>query len=167
MVLDITLAPLALETKTFNAGDMVKITVSFHYKVGVNTTLKLQVSPYYTNLWGRNLVESCKGQSDILLEATSTEVIKTVDVNMLLVAKSLGGIENGTYGLVVWLRPQDSTNDPWGLPGPIASVEQENVLIVSGNSSGGFTDILSSMMPMLMMVMMMGMMGPMLSGGSE
>lgn len=167
MVLEITLAPLALETKSFNAGDTVKITVSFHYKVGVNTTLKLQASPYYTNIWGRNLVDSCKGQTDILLEATSTEVIKTVDVNILLIAKSLGGIEDGTYGLVVWLRPQDSTDGPWAIPGPIAKVEQENVLIVSGNSSGGFTDILSSMMPMLMMVMMMGMIGPMLSGGGE
>ena len=39
--------------------------------------------------------------------------------------------------------------------------------MVSGNSSGGITDILSSMMPMLMMVMMLGMIGPMLSGGSE
>jgi hypothetical protein len=167
MVLDITLAPLALETKIFNSGEKVRVTVSFHYKVGVNTTLKLQASPYYTNIWGKNLVDSCKGQTDILLEATSTEVIKTADVDMLLVAKSLGGIENGTYGLVVWLRPQDSTDNPWVLPGPIAAVEQENVLIVSGNSSGGFTDTLSSMMPMLMMVMMMGMMGPMLSGGSE
>lgn len=167
MVLDITLAPLALETKTFNAGETVRVTVSFRYRVGVNTTLKLQASPYYTNFFGKNLVESCKGQTDILLEATSTEVEKMVDVDMLLVAKSLGGIENGTYGLVVWLRPQDSTNDPWVLPGPIARVEQENVLIVSGNSSGGFTDTLSSMMPMLMMVMMLGMIGPMLSGGSE
>ena len=109
MVLDITLAPLALETKTFNAGDTVRVTVSFQYKVGVNTTLKLQASPYYTNFLGKHLVESCKGQTDILLEATSTEVEKTADVDMLLVAKSLGGIENGTYGLVVWLRPQDST----------------------------------------------------------
>ena len=167
MVLNITLAPLALETKSFNSGETVRVTVSFNYRVGVNTTLKLQASPYYTNIWGRNLVDICKGQTDILLEATSTEVIKTADVDMLLVAKSLGGIENGTYWLVVWLRPQDSTDNPWVLPGPIAAVEQENVLIVSGNSSGGFTDILSSMMPMLMMVMMMGMMGPMLSGGSE
>jgi hypothetical protein len=167
MVLEITLAPLALETKSFNAGDTVKITVSFHYKVGVNTTLKLQAAPYYTNIWGRNLVDSCKGQSDILLEATSTEVIKTVDVNMLLVSKSLGGIDDGTYGLVVWLRPQDSNDGPWAIPGPIAKVEQENVLIVTGNSSGGITGTLSSMMPMLMMVMMLGMIGPMLSGGSE
>jgi hypothetical protein len=167
MVLDIVLAPLALETKTFNAGETVRVTVSFGYRVGVNTTLRLQAAPYYSNLFGKNLVDSCKGLTDILLEATSTEVVKTAAVDMLLVAKSLGGIDNGTYGLVVWLRPQDASAGPWGLPGPIARVEQENVLIVSGNTSGGFTDILSSMMPMLMMVMMLGMIGPMLSGGDE
>jgi hypothetical protein len=53
------------------------------------------------------------------------------------------------------------------LPSPLARAEQDNVLVVSGNSSGGITDTISSMMPMLMLVMMLGMIGPMLSGGSE
>ena len=84
-----------------------------------------------------------------------------------LTPSSLGGIENGTYGLVVWLRSGNSTADPWTLPSPLARAEQDNVLVVSGNSSGGITDIFSSMMPMLMLVMMLGMVGPMLSGGEE
>jgi hypothetical protein len=67
-------------------------------------------------------------------------------VDFILVSKSLGGIDNGTYGLRVWI---EGTN---------AVAEQDNVLIVSGNSSGG--DMFSSMIPILMMVMMLGMIMP-------
>jgi hypothetical protein len=135
--------------------------------VGVDFSLKLLAAPYYTNLFGKNLVEECQGQADLFLETSSEEIEKEAAVDMNLIPKSLGGIENGTYGLVVWLRPGNSSDDPWTLPSPLARAEQDNVLIVSGNSSGGFMDSLSSMMPMLMMVMMLGMMGPMLSGGDE
>jgi hypothetical protein len=163
-MLELALAPLALETTTFQAGDTVRVTVSFRYKVGVDTSLKLLAAPYYTNLFGKNLVEQCQGQSDLFLEASSTEGEKTAAVDMVLVPKSLGGIDNGTYGLVVWLRPENSSASPWTLPGPIARAEQDNVLVVSGNSSGGFMDSISSMMPMLMMVMMLGMVMPLMQG---
>jgi hypothetical protein len=166
-VLDIALAPLALQTANFNAGDTVRITVSFQYKVGVDTSLTLLAAPYYTNIFGRHLVEQCQGQADLLLEASFSEIEKTAAVDMSLVPKSMGGIENGTYGLVVWLRVGELTRDPWALPGPLALVEQDNVLIVTGNSTGGFTDTFSSIMPMLMMVMMMGMVTPMLQGMGE
>jgi len=166
-VLEVNLAPLALTTGNFAAGDTVRVTVSFQYRVGVDTSLTLRAAPYYSNLFGKHLVSACVGQTDLLLEPSSEAMEKTAAVDIALTPSSLGGIENGTYGLVVWLRSGNSTADPWTLPSPLARAEQENVLVVSGNSSGGITDTLSSMMPMLMLVMMLGMIGPMLSGGSE
>ncbi len=166
-MLELALAPLALETKTFQSGETIRVTVSFQYKVGVDTNLTLRAAPYYSNLFGKHLVSACTGQADLLLEPSSEATERIAAVDMALTPSSLGGIESGTYGLVVWLRSGDSTADPWTLPGPIARSEQDNVLVVAGNSSGGFMDSLSSMMPMLMMVMMLGMVGPMLSGESD
>lgn len=156
MELDVVFAPMALETGTFNVGDKVRVTVSFKYVIGVNTTVKLLAGPYYTNLFGKHMVSACIGQADIDLPASSTSADGSGTVDFILVAKSLGGIDNGTYGLRVWI---EDTN---------AVAEQDNVLIVSGNSSGG--DMFSSMMPMLMMVMMLGMIMPMtqqMGGGTE
>jgi hypothetical protein len=166
-VLEVNLAPLALETTTFLAGDTVRVTVSFRYRVGVDTRLNLLAAPYYTNLFGKNIVEQCRGQTELYLEVSPEENQQTAAVDMTLIPASLGGIENGTYGLAVWLRADDSTAGPWSWPGPLARAEQDNVLVVSGNSGGGMTDTFSSMMPMLMLVMMLGTVGPLLSGGSE
>jgi len=147
VALDIVLAPMALEPKTFNVGEKVRVTVSFKYVVGVNTTVKLLAGPYSTNLFGKHLVSSCVGQAEIQLPASSTLADGAGTVDFILIAKPLGGIDNGTYGLRVWI---EDTN---------AVAEQDNVLIISGNTSGG--DMFTSMMPMLMMVMMMGMIMPM------
>lgn len=148
MALEIVFAPMALEPGTFNVGDKVRVTVSFKYVIGVNTTVKLLAGPYYTNLFGKHMVSSCVGQADIELPASSTPADGTATVDFILIAKSLGGIENGTYGLRVWI--EDTS----------AIAEQDNVIIVSGNTSGG--DMFSSMMPMIMMLMMMmGMIMPM------
>ena len=147
MVLDITLAPLALEPKTFSVGDTVRVTVSFKYIVGVNKTVKLSTGPYYTNLFGKHLVDQCVGDADVALVPASTPAAQTATVDFILIPKANGGIDNGTYGLRVWI---EDTN---------AVAEQDNVIVVSGNSSGG--DMFTSMMPMLMMVMMMGMIMPM------
>ena len=147
MTLDIALAPMALEPNTFNVGEKVRVTVSFKYVVGVNTTVKLLAGPYYTNILGKHLVSTCVGQAEIQLPASSTPADGTGTVDFILIAKSLGGIDNGTYGLRVWI---EDTN---------AVAEQDNVIIVSGNTGGG--DMFTSMMPMLMMVMMMGMIMPM------
>jgi hypothetical protein len=147
MVLDIALAPLALEPKTFNVGDTVRVTVSFKYTVGVNKTVKLSTGPYYTNLFGKHLVDQCVGDADIALVPASTPAAQTATVDFILIPKANGGIDNGTYGLRVWI---EDTN---------AVAEQDNVIIVSGNSSGG--DMFTSMMPMIMMLMMMGMIMPM------
>jgi len=147
MVLDIALAPLALEPKTFNVGDTVRVTVSFKYIVGVNKTVKLSTGPYYTNLFGKHLVDQCVGDADVALVPASTPAAQTATVDFILIPKANGGIDNGTYGLRVWI---EDTN---------AVAEQDNVIVVSGNSSGG--DMFSSMMPMIMMLMMMGMIMPM------
>jgi hypothetical protein len=147
MVLDIALAPLALEPKTFNVGDTVRVTVSFKYTVGVNKTVRLFAGPYYTNLFGKHLVDQCVGNADVALVPASTPAAQTATVDFILIPKANGGIENGTYGLRVWI---EGTN---------AVAEQDNVIVVSGNSSGG--DMFTSMMPMIMMLMMMGMIMPM------
>ncbi len=146
-MLDIAFAPMALEPETFNVGEKVRVTVSFKYVVGVNTTVKLLAGPYYTNILGKHLVSTCVGQAEIQLPASSTPADGTGTVDFILIAKSLGGIDNGTYGLRVWI---EDTN---------AVAEQDNVIIVSGNTGSG--DMFSSMMPMLMMVMMIGMIMPM------
>ena len=145
-MLDIAFAPMALEPETFNIGEKVRVTVSFKYVVGVNTTVKLLAGPYYTNILGKHLVSSCVGQADIQLPASSTPADGSGTVDFILIAKSLGGIENGTYGLRVWI---EDTN---------AVAEQDNVIIVSGNTGSG--DMFSSMLPMVMMLMMVGMIMP-------
>ena len=151
MVLNIVLAPLALEPQTFNVGDKVRVTVSFKYVVGVNTTVKLFAGPYSTNIFGKHMVTSCVGQADVSLIAASEPNPQSTSVDFILIPKANGGIDNGTYGLRVWI---EDTN---------AVAEQDNVIIVSGNA--GSTDIFSSMMPMMMMLMMLGMVMPMVTGG--
>ncbi|QYY58457.1 hypothetical protein [Dehalococcoides mccartyi] len=147
MALNIVLAPMALEQKTFNVGDTVRVTVSFKYTVGVNKTVRLLAGPYYTNLFGKHLVDQCVGDADIALVPASTPAVQTATVDFILIPKATGGIEDGTYGLRVWI---EDTN---------ALAEQDNVIIVNGNP--GSSDMFSSMMPMIMMLMMMGMIMPM------
>ena len=146
MVTGITLAPLALEQTTFNVGDTVRVTVSFNYTVGVNKTVRLFAGPYYTNLLGKHLVDQCVGDADVALVPSSTPAAQTATVDFILIPKANSGIENGTYGLRVWI---EDTN---------AVAEQDDVIIVTGNT--GSSDMFSSMMPMIMMLMMMGMIMP-------
>lgn len=153
MVLDITLAPMALEQKTFNVGDTVRVTVSFKYAVGVNKTVKLFAGPFSTNLFGKHLVDQCIGDADVPLVPASTPATQTGTVDFILVPKANDGIEDGTYGLRVWI---EDTN---------AVAEQDEVIIVTGNPAS--SDMFSSMMPMIMMVMMMGMVMPMMKQTGE
>jgi len=152
MVLDIVLAPMALASKTFNVGDTIRVTVSFKYAVGVNTTVRLLAGPYYINIFGKHVVSTCVGRVDISLVAVSTPTPQTAEVDFLLVPKANGGIDNGTYGLRVWI---EGTN---------AVAEQDNVIIVSGNPTGGFD--ISGVLPMVMMLMMLGMVMPMVTEGA-
>jgi hypothetical protein len=152
VTLDIVLAPLALAPKTFNVGDKVRVTVSFKYVVGVNTMVKLFAGPYYTNIFGKHLVTPCVGEAEVSLVAASTPTAQSASVDFILIPKANGGIDNGTYGLRVWI---EGTN---------AVAEQDSVIIVTGNP-GGVSDMFSAMMPMLMMLMMMGMVMPMVTEG--
>jgi hypothetical protein len=152
VTLDIVLAPLALAPKTFSVGDKVRVTVSFKYVVGVNTTVKLFAGPYYTNIFGKHMVDPCVGQAEVSLVAASSPTSQTASVDFILIPKANGGIDNGTYGLRVWI---EGTN---------AVAEQDSVVIVTGNP-GGVSDMFSAMMPMLMMLMMMGMVMPMVTEG--
>jgi hypothetical protein len=145
-LLGIVFAPMSFTPVNFTVGETIRVNVSFRYVVGVNTTVTLFAGPYSTNLLGKHMVDSCVGQADVSLPASSTPADGSASVDFMLIPKSQGGIDNGTYGLRVWIK---DTN---------ALAEQDNLIIVSGNSSGG--DMLSSMMPMLMMVMMMAMIMP-------
>jgi hypothetical protein len=148
VALDIVLTPMELSPETFNAGETIRVTVSFEYTVGINTSVKVFAGPYYTNLFGKHMVDQCVGRTAVSLSATSTPTPQTVDADFVLIPKANGGIENGTYGLRVWI---EDTN---------ALAEQDSAVIITGNpSSGG--DMFSAMMPMLMMLMMMGMIMPM------
>src|SRR4030067_811346 len=89
--------------------------------LGINPTMRLLAGPYYTNLFGEHLVDSCIGQADVSLAVASTPAQQSADIDFMLVPKSLGGIDNGTYGLRVWVE------------GSNALAEQDNVLIVSRN----------------------------------
>lgn len=148
-MLNISLAPLALEPKTFNVGDTVRVIISFKYMVGVNTTVKMYAGPYYTNIFGKHMVDSCVGRSDVSLITASTPTNKTASVDFPIVPSAQGGIEDGTYGLRVWV---EGTN---------AIAEQDNIIVVTGNPAG-IGGIMEMMMPILMMVMMMGMVVPMM-----
>ena len=152
-MLDIVLAPMALAQKQFSIGDTIRVTASFKYTVGVPTTVRISAGPYYTNIFGKHMVDSCVGSADVSLASASTPADKTAEVDFILIPKANGGIEDGTYGLRVWIENTDLV------------AEQDSVIIVSGNpSGGGLTDMFTSMMPMLMMVMMLGMMMPMMQG---
>ncbi len=149
--LDIVFQPMALAPKTFPVGSTIRVTVAFRYTAGAAAVVRLLAGPYYTNVLGRHMVDPCVASIDLPLAAALTPAEKTATVDFLLIPKAQGGIDNGTYGLRVWV---EGTN---------ADVAQDNVLIVAGNA-GGLLDTLSAMMPLLMMFLMMGMVMPMLQG---
>jgi len=150
VALDIVLTPMELSPETFNAGETIRVTVSFEYTVGINTVVKIYAGPFYTNLFGKHMVDACVGSADVSLTVATEPASQTAQVDFALTPKAQGGIEDGTYGLRVWV---EDTN---------AVAEQDNVIIVTGNpSSSGSGDMFTAMMPMLMMVMMMGMVMPM------
>ena len=152
----LVLVPLELVQKSFPVGSTIRVTIAFKYQVGLNTTVKLKVVPYYTNVTGKHTVDSCLGSADVSLTAASTPTDKTATVDFPLVptATQGGGIENGTYGLRAWID------------GTTATADADNALVVTGNPTAapGIWDSLTAMMPMLMMVMMMGMVMPMMQG---
>jgi hypothetical protein len=151
----ITIGPLSLTQQQFAPGDTVRVTVSFSYTVGADTTVTLKAGPYNPSVWGKDMIDSCVGSADVSLPRAPTLTAITATVDFHLVPKAQGGIDDGTYGLAVWIDGTD------------AEAEQESVIVVSGNPQGGLSgiaDTLSTMMPMMMMGMMMMMIMPMSQG---
>ncbi len=148
----IVFGPLALKQQTFPVRSNARVTVSFSYTVAVNTPVKLKAGPYYTNVLGKQLVDSCVGSIDISLPVALQPTNKTATVDFTLVPKASGGIEDGTYGLRVWI---EDTN---------AVADADGVLVVTGNPAG--FDI-SSILPLMMVMMMMGVVMPMMEGTEE
>ena len=139
------MAPLALEPKTFPVGSTIRVTVSFKYITPKTITVKLKAGLYYTTLGIKRMVDSCVGSADVtLLTAALTPVDKTATVDFPLIPKAQGGIENGTYGLRVWIEGTD------------AVAEADNVLVVTGNP-GNTVDMLMPLMAMMMIMPIMGM----------
>ncbi len=155
-MLNIVLAPLALAAKTFPVGSAIRVTVSFAYTTGAATKLTLRAGPYYTNTIPpfKHLVDACVGSSEIILPVAMVPTAAQATVDFLLVPKSQNGIEDGTYGLRVWID------------GTTATAAADNALVATGNPTAapGICDSLMAMMPMLMMVMMLGMVMPMMQG---
>ncbi len=149
--LNIAFGPLALKQQTFPVGSTIRVTVSFSYTVAVNAKVKLKAEPYYTNVTGKHLVDSCVGSTDISLPVALQPANKTATVDFTLVPKASGGIDNGTYGLEVSFEGTDVVADA------------DNVIVVTGNP----TDILSSILPLMIVMMMMGMIVPMMGGTEE
>ncbi len=129
-MLNIAFAPMSLVAKTFNVGDKIKVTAAFSYTVSVSTKITLSACPYYISAGLKPLVSSCVGSTDVQLVATATPTPMTVDIVLTLVPKAQGGIENGTYGLIVWVG-SPSIND-FSLMFA-SKAWQDNIIIVTGN----------------------------------
>jgi hypothetical protein len=149
MTLDVVFSPLALEPRTFNVGDTIRVSASFKYTVGVDTTVTVQAGPYQYKLGVLDRIGSCFGSTDVSLPKAVTPTEKQFTVDFKLVPKADGGIDNGTYGLIV------------EIPGTDLNAKQDGVLIVTGNPA---STSIWDMIPMLVMVMMLGMIMPMMSG---
>jgi len=155
-MLNLVFAPMALAQQSFPVESRIRVTVVFTYTAGVSTAITLMAGPYYTNILGSHVIDACVGSANVSLPAATTPTDKTASVDFTLVPKAQGGMDDGTYGLKVWV---DGTN---------IEASQDNVIVVSGNPAAAApTDIFSSMLPMLMMFMMMAMIMPMMQGSQE
>ena len=161
-MLNIVFAPMSLAAKTFNAGDTIKVTVSFIYTVSVSTKITISACPYYVSAGLRPLVSSCVGSTDVTLTPTAIPTLVTVDVPFTLVPKAQGGIENGTYGLVVWLG-SPSIND-FSLMFA-SKAYQDNIIIVTGNPAT--SSIWSTIGSIMVLGLMVGIVQAMTPQGQE
>jgi hypothetical protein len=137
--LQVTFAPLALEPKTFNVGDTVRVTASFVYTVAADTSVTVQAGPYHYIVGILDRIGASFGKTtvDLPMALTPTEKQFTVDFK-------LSGIDAGTYGLIV------------EIPGTEFYAKQDDVLIVVAGID--WTQI----MGIMVVVMMMGMVVPMM-----
>lgn len=144
MTLDIVFRPLALEQKTFSVGDTIRVTASFTYTAGEDTSVTVQAGPYHYLVGILDRIGVSFGSSEVLLPKVLTPTEKQFTVDF-----KLSGINAGTYGLIVEIAGTDF------------NVTQDSVIVVAGGA-GGFD--ISSIMGLMMVVMMMGMIMPMMGG---
>jgi hypothetical protein len=158
--MNITLVPLNLIQQSFPIGSTVHVGVSFTYTAGVASVLSLRAGPYYypmvagLRVGPAVMIESCIGAKDISLPIASSPIAVDEAVDFILVPKANGGMDDGTYGLRVWIEGEN------------AEAGQDDVMVVTGNPSSS-SNIMSQMMPMIMMLLMMGMVMPMMQGTNQ
>jgi hypothetical protein len=143
MTLNIAFRPLALEPKTFSVGDTIRVTASFTYTAGEDSSVTVQAGPYHYLLGILDRIGVSFGSTEVLLPKVLTPTEKQFTIDF-----KLSGINAGTYGLIVEIAGTD-----W-------NATQDSVLVVTGG--GGFD--ISSIMGLMMVVMMMGMIMPMMGG---
>ena len=143
MTLQIAFAPLALEPKQFAVGDTIRVTFTFKYAVGEDTTITLQAVPYRYLLGILDRIGASAGTKELRLAKASEpkDVQESIEF-------TLKGISSGTYGLLV------------EVPGTTYGAKADGVLVVAGAP-----DPWTGMMGMMMMLMMLGMVVPMATEG--
>jgi hypothetical protein len=135
MALEIVFSPLALAPKTFYPGDTIRVTASFKYTVGADTSVTVEAGPYQYKLGILDRIGSCFGMTTVALPKAPAPVEKQFTVDF-----KLQDIQPGTYGLLI------------EIPGTEFSTRQDNVLIVGG----------APWLGLLTAAMMMGMLVPLL-----
>lgn len=166
MALSIVFAPLVLEQKQFVVGDTIRVTALFSYVAGESSTIKLYAGPYYYSygFFTGLMAPLCTGSIDVDLPATVSPLPKTVSVDFPLVPKAQGGIDNGTVGLAIWARLEESDKAPWSPLAPLlAEAHQDNAMVITGNLEEAAP--MTQMLGMVMMIAMMGMVMPMITEG--
>jgi hypothetical protein len=144
--LQVAFAPLALEPKTFNVGDTIRVTASFVYTVAADTLVTVQAGPYHyiVGILDRIGASFGKATVDLPMALTPTEKQFTVDFK-------LSGIDAGTYGLIV------------EIPGTDINVKQDDVLIVAAAPS--VFEMIGPLLVIGLMAAMVSMMAPMMEEG--
>ena len=135
------------EQVQLSVGDTLRVTVGFKYTVAEKTMVTLQACPYQRVLGVLDRIGGSCGQANIELERAATPKLTEAAVDMLIVPEAQGGVEDGTYGLIVEILGTD------------AETHIDDILVISGNPPSPF-----EMIPSLIMVMMMGMMIDVMEG---
>lgn len=138
-----------------SVGETLRVSCSFKYRVAQDMLISLWACPYQRRLGIRDLIQSCRGETNVTLEATTVLTLKEVVVDCLFIPASEGGIGDGTYGLVAEIEGTDIKE------------EIDNCLTVSGNPKSAWGAIMD-IIPLMMIMMMFSMMTPMMKGfGNE
>jgi len=149
--LQVAFAPLALEPKNFTVGDTIRVTASFLYTVGADTSVTVQAGPYHYIAGILDRIGSCFGKTEVSLPKALTPTEKQFTIDFTL--KAQDGIAAGTYGLLV------------EIPGTDFNVKQDGVLVVAAAPS-----MWGALVPLIflgLMVGMVSMMAPMMKEEAE